>query len=135
MALSDQETGRILHFLSYTNWKSLASSISLGYPAASQPLFLVFNAVKSLTQEGEAAVRRDLCECEEIECQLSDARKRFKASKLGELTMNPQETRMLREELVFWVRRLSDDLGVFPNPYSQMLVFGSGGGGINARVG
>jgi len=133
MAFSKTEQARMLHFLSYTNWRSLAASIQLGFPAASQPLFLFYSAVERIAYESEPTIRQDLCELESIEAQLSSARSRFKATQLGELKMNPQETSMLRNELVFWVRRLCDDLGIFPNPYSQMIVFGMGGG-INAMV-
>lgn len=134
--LSDAEVNRVLHFLGYTNWRQLAASIQLGFPGASQPLFLVYAAVKRLAEGGADSVRRDLCECESIEKQMSSARGRMKVVRLGEMTINQEETKQLRGELEFWVRRLADDLGVFPNPYSQMLTFGMGGsgGGINARV-
>ena len=133
MAFTDEEKTRILHHLGYPDWQSVASSIQLGYPASTQPLFLVRDSFQRLSTGGEYSVRRDLCELESIEKQLSDARSRFKATKLGELHLNEKETRMLRQEYVFWQRRLSDDLGVAPNPYAQASVFGLGGG-INAKV-
>lgn len=132
---SDREKSRIKHFLSYPDWVSMAQSIQLGYPAASQPLFLVDDAFFRLTEGGEGSVRTDLCECEAIERQLSDARSRFKALKIGNLELNPNETRQLRQELLFWITRLADDLGVVSDPYSQMMykqVMGMGG--VNASV-
>lgn len=134
MAFTDQEKARIKHFLSYPDWVSLAASIQLGYPAGSQPLFLVEDAFNRLTAEGEDSVRRDLCECESTEGQISEARKRFKATELGALKMNPQEIKMLRDELMYWVSRLASDLGVVNNPYSQFEYLGAGGGGHNSRV-
>lgn len=124
MAFTVDEQARIKYFLSYPDWVSLAQSFQLGYPAASQPLFLVDDAFKRLTPQGEFATRRALCECESIENQLSDARSRFKVIKLGELEVNPRETAMLRKELLYWTTRLADSLGVVSNPYSQMMYQG-----------
>lgn len=134
MAFTDDEKTRVLHFLGYPDWQSLASSIQLGYPASTQPLFLVRDSFDRLSPAGENSVRRDLCECEAIEGQLSDARSRMRATQIGEMKLNAQETAQLRGELQFWVKRLADDLGVFVNPYSQMDYLGMGGG-INAKVG
>lgn len=131
---TDHEKARIKHFLSYPDWVSLAASIQLGYPAGSQPLFLVEDAFNRLTPEGEDSVRHDLCECESIEKQISEARGRFKATKLGTLEVNPNETAMLRKELVYWVARLASDLGVVTNPYSLFEYLGASGGGHNSRV-
>ena len=88
MAFTADEQTRIKYFLSYPDFLALAQSFQLGYPAASQPLFLVDDSFKRITPQGEFSVRRALCECESIEKQLSDARSRFKATKLGELHLN-----------------------------------------------
>jgi hypothetical protein len=133
MLFTDEQKNRILHFLGYPEWKSLAQSIQLGYPAASQPLFLVYDSFVRIAPAAVPTVLADLCECESIEAQLRDARSRMKALRLGELQTNPQETAMLRKELVFWTRRLADDLGVVANPYSQIEYLGMGGG-MNAKV-
>lgn len=134
MPLTTAEQARILHFLGYPKFSSLSQSIQLGYPAASQPLFLAEDSFKRLTAEGENTVRQDLCECESIERQLSQARSRFKATQLGDLKVNGSETDQLRTELRYWASRLASDLGVPPNPYSDMVQSGAGGGGINART-
>jgi hypothetical protein len=134
MAFSELEKGRIRHFLSYPSFSSLSQSIQLGYPAASQPLFLLDDAFKRLTPEGEVSVRNDLCECESIERQLSGSRTRFKALKVGGIEVNDSEPDKLRRELKYWGARLASDLGVTPNPYSEFEHQNAGGGGINARV-
>lgn len=121
MAFTPDEQARIRRFLSYPSWVSLASSIQLGYPAASQPLFLVDDAFRRLTPEAENLVRGDLAECECCEKQLSEARTRLKARRLGELELNPNEHRQVRRELLWWTTRLADDLGVIANPFSQMV--------------
>ena len=134
MAFTEHEKSRIKRYLSYPDWVSLAQSIQLGFPAASQPLFLVEDAFKRLTPEGEASSREDLCQCEATESQMKEARQRFKATKIGEIELNPRETAMLRKELLWWVTRLADDLGVVSNPYSQMLYSGiSQMGGVSGR--
>lgn len=134
MAFTQQEKGRILHHLGYPNWQTLAASIQLGIPTGSQPLFLIYQAFQAITDDGEEAVRRDLCQCEATECQIGDARSRFRATAIGEIKLNPQEIAMLDRELQRWRRTLADDLGVVPNPYSQINYYGAGGG-INAKVG
>ena len=133
MAFNDDEKARIKHHLGYPDWSSLAASLQLGFPAGSQPLFLVEQAFQRLTPGGEEAVRRDLCECESIESQMSSARQRMQALQLGELKVNPRETAQLRQELDYWRTRLADDLGVTRNPYSQAAYNGDPGG-INAKV-
>ncbi len=131
---SEQQRNRILHFLGYPEWTQLAQSIQLGYPAASEPLFLVYDAFTRISDYAVPTVLQDLCECEETERQISGARGRFKAQQLGNLTLNPGEIRQLRGELTYWTRRLADDLGIDPNPYSQINYNGYGGGGVNAAV-
>jgi hypothetical protein len=131
---TEAQRTRILHFLGYPNWASVAQSIQLGYPAASEPLFLVYDAFFRISVEAVPTVLQDLCECEDIEKQISGARSRLKAAQIGDLKTNPNEARELRRELTFWTRRLADDLGVNPNPYSQMNYMGYGGGGVNAKV-
>lgn len=134
MSFTADEQARIKYFLSYPDFVALAQSFQLGYPAASQPLFLVEDAFQRLTPQGEITTRRALCECESIENQISDARSRMKATRLGELEVNPRETAMLRKELMYWTTRLADSLGVVSNPYSQMLYQGvMGMGGVSGR--
>lgn len=135
MPFTEREKARIKHFLSYPDWQSLAASIQLGFPAGSQPLYLVEQAFQRLTAGGEESVRIDLCECEAIERQLRDARSRFQAAALGNLKLNHKEPDMLRRELLYWSLRLASDLGVVTNPYSQFEFLNAGGsGGTNATV-
>lgn len=131
---TDDEQAEILRFLGYPDWKSMASSIQLGYPAASQPLFLLRDAFHRLTGPARALVRRDVDELRCIENQMSDARSRMRATKLEGMSLNANETRQLRGELEYWTCRLEDDFGCKRNPTASM----SGGGmpgGINAKVG
>lgn len=130
-ALSLEEQADCLRFLGYANWKALAQSFQLGYPAPSQPEFLVRESFRRIDEQGLELVRRDLCELRDIEAQLHSARRRMKAVKIGELTMNPKETRQLRQEMNYWTSRLADDLGVYVNPFGKANMLA---GSINARV-
>lgn len=135
MAFSEAEKGRIRHHLGYPSFSSLSQSVQLGYPAASQPLWLVDDSFQRLTPAGEDAVRRDLCECEAIERQISEARTRYKALKLDTLEVNPEERNMLRNDLVYWRQQLASDLSVVINPNAPREYYGAmGGGGVNAVV-
>lgn len=134
MAFTKQERARVLHFLSYPDWVSLSNGIQLGFPAGSQPLYLVEQAFTRLTDGGELSVRTDLCECESIESQLREARGRMKATQIGNLKVNQNETAMLRSELTYWVLRLASDLGVVSNPYAAFEYQQGAGGGRNARI-
>lgn len=130
---TDSEKARIRHFLGYPSWAALSNGIQLGFPAGAQPLYLLEQAFGRMLSGGSDTVRSDLCECESIEAQLRDGRSRLKAVALGELKMNPLELTALRGELIFWQRRLADDLGVPMNPMATMTVNGMAGG-MNATV-
>lgn len=129
---TDEEKNDVMRFLGYPNWTSLSPSIQLGYPAASQPLFLVVDSIARMAVEARPAIRANLCQLRDIEAQLGSARGRMKATRLGEVTMNAAEARQLREEYVFWQKKLADLLGVFVNPVSAIA--GGMPGGLNARV-
>lgn len=130
-SLSTSEQADCLRFLGYANWSSLAQSFHLGYPAASQPEFLVREAFRRIDAEGLERVRGDLCELRDIESQLRSARGRMKATRIGELATNPNETTQLRREMKYWTARLSDDLGSPANPFGSADALS---GGLNAKV-
>lgn len=130
---TESEKARILHHLGYANFAKLAQSIQLGYPLASQPLFLVEDSFWRIAEASAPTVRRDLCACEKIESQILESYGRMKATSLGDLSINPRETEMLWRELDRWQTRLADDLGVQKNPYSQQEWRGTPGG-LSARV-
>lgn len=133
--LNANERSRIKHFLEYPDWSSLAYSVQLGFPASSQPMYLLEGAFDRVTDAALESVRKDLCQLESIENQIGQARTRLSAEQLGNLKVNMNELPMLRRELVWWALVLANDLGVGPNPFSAMEILGSGGsGGRNARV-
>ena len=130
---NDAEQDAIYRFLGYPNWRALAQSIQLGYPAASQPLFLVRDSLARIDPVSRARVRVDLCRCLALEDQVFTSSSRLRATQIGDLKLNPHEMSMLLTRLDFFAKRIADALGVVANPYSQMVYQGMGGG-INAKV-
>ena len=131
MSLTSTEEAECLRFLDYANWADVAGSFQLGFPATSQPEFLIRDAFTRINEQGIELVRKDLCALNAIEAQIGDT-SRLKAAKLGDLTLNENEFGDLRMRLTYWLGKLASDLGGYPNP------FGAGGdlaGGRNARVG
>lgn len=134
---TEDERDAILRLLGYPNWADLAQSIQLGYPAASQPLFLVFDSLHRVRPPTRARIRLDVCRALEVEAQIADSRTRRKATTAGGVELNAEELADLLDLLRFWTTRIADALGVVPNPYSQGEFRGLGGGlggGLNGRV-
>lgn len=128
--LNETEQAEVLRFLGYANWADLASSFQLGFPAPSQPEYLVRDAFVRLTDEGSDLVRRDLRELKCIENQMSESRSRLKAEKIGNLKLNSTELKDLQEHMTYWVKRLASDLGVYENPLGHNPLMS----GRNARI-
>lgn len=78
---NDDERDAILRFLGYPNWASMAQSIQLGYPAASQPAFLVFDSLGRIRESSRARVRTDLCRLLNVEEQIASSGSRRKSSR------------------------------------------------------
>lgn len=129
LPFTEAEQTDVLRFLGYQNWADMAGAIQLGYPATSQPMFLVFDAMERIRPTARAVVREHLCQLRSTESQIGTARSRMKAERVGEVAMNMSEAKQLREEYAFWQGRLADLLGVEVNHYSRPVV-----SGLNARV-
>lgn len=119
MPLTATEQAEALRYLGYANWSSLASSFQLGYPAPSQPEFLIRDAFTRIDEQGLQLVRKDLQELRCIEEQMSNSRGRLRASKVGNLSMNHGEFSQLKQHLIYWQERLASDLGGYVNPFSN----------------
>ncbi len=130
---NEEEKDGIFRFLGYANWRSLAQSIQLGYPSASQPFFLVQDSLIRIDPQSRARIRQDLQRALDVECQIEQSNSRLKVSKVAEVTMNRMEMDDLLRRLKYWTTRIADTLGVVPNPFSQAEYRGFGGG-INAKV-
>jgi len=116
--LSEAEKGRILYHLGY-GIVNIADIMSLGVPAISQPLYLAMSLVNRIPVSRIHLVRELLANMDSINEQMIDARKRYKAKSLGEITLNPDETKMLRDDYAWWANRLADITTAPLNPYSQ----------------
>lgn len=125
MALTEEEKARVRYHLGYLDVAPVVS-IQLGFPRASQPMFLVEAAMENILETAIGIVRRHVAELDGIEDQISDARRRMKAEKLGEITLRADETDALEREYARWARRLADILGVPLNIYAER--FRAGGG-------
>jgi len=132
---TEEEKADIYRFLGYPNYEdALAATIGLGQPGQLvQVLFTLRTNIDRLAPPSRDRVREALCELRSIESQQTDARRRLRATQIGELRTNPMELGMLQGEYMRWRTKLADLFGVSPNPYSQQEAFGFGGG-ISGKV-
>lgn len=115
-SLNETERSLVRRFLGFQNWRDLALMWSIPFPTHIEPNWYINDAIDRLTDEGNELVRRDLCELQDIESQMSCARKRLAASKVGDITLNPDELETLRGEYEHWKNQLADDFGTCLNP-------------------
>lgn len=116
--LTEAEKGRILYFLGY-GVVNIADIFALGVPATTEPLYIAMSTINRIPVSRIHIIRELLGTMEGIEQQMREATLRFKARSLGEITLNPDEPRMLREEYAWWAGRLSDTTTAPLNPYSS----------------
>lgn len=123
--LTAEEQTRVLSYLGYPDFEALGPSISFGYPSASQPLFIVRDAFNRISPTARDRVRDDLCRLDQIEALIGKNAVRAGVESAGDVRMNSNRGHghLIRERKRL-VRRLCDDLGVFPNPHSQMFGVG-----------
>lgn len=131
MPFTEQDRSRIFYHLGYPDVSS-ASAIQLGFPAQSQPQFLVAAAMDLLAPASVGRAILILNNLDTIERQQMQANGRLKAQQLGELKLrngNDEATEqdLLEREYIRWAEKLADLLGVPTNPFSER--YRSGGGG------
>ena len=131
--LSLAERARCRWHLGYPSLQAFAS-IQLGMIAVSQPLFLVERSMDNLLDEAIPIFREHIMRLDEINLQLDEARTRFKAAKVDEITLQADETFMLRREYKMWATSLADLLGCPINAYSEKFNSGFGGAPVNSTV-
>lgn len=122
--------------LGYANFTS-QSTFSLGIPAALQTTFMVEGAFTKILPQAEARFRQILARLDGIECQIEANTENVEASKIGEIELRPDAFRQLMIRYAYWQGKLSNMLGVLPNPFDFRPWLGSGyngGGGINVGV-
>lgn len=121
--LSEADRARVRHALAYLQVEP-SSSIALGFPSTSQPMFLVERAMDRIIPEAVSRIIKmlDILDC--IECQMVEALCRLKTQQVGEVKIRnsneePTEQDLLEREFCRWAKRLADDLGVPLNPFSE----------------
>jgi hypothetical protein len=113
MPLTDVERAAVRYHLGYPG-TSMGASLQFGLPRPTATLYMLESAMGGLLEVNVPRVRRILGEMDSIENQMSDARKRMKAIKLGNLETNQSETAELEGEYNRWGNRLAD---IFLCPY------------------
>lgn len=116
--LTEDEKARIRHHCGYP-LISPVSSIQLGVPAASQPMFLLEHAMNLIPETAVGIIRNYVAILDTIEQRLIDSQTRFSAEKLGEITLRADEPERIEAEYTRWAKRLADDLGCPLNPFSD----------------
>jgi hypothetical protein len=116
--LTEDEKARIRHHLGYILLDPVPS-ITLGVRGLGQPQFLVELALNQIPENAVGIIRNYVAIMDGIENQLVEAQRRFKAEKLGEITLRKDETDQLEREYARWAKRLADDLGVPLNMFSE----------------
>ncbi len=112
-----EEKNAIRHALGYLQVDAV-TSISLGVPAASHPMFLVESAMQRVPAAAAGRIRRTLGILEGLEARQVDAVRRFAAVEVEGIKINLGETDMIEKELARWSYNLASDLGVPVNMYA-----------------
>ena len=119
MALTQQEKARIRYHLGFPNI-SAGTQLGLGFPAAGHPAYLLESAMDDILPEAEPKVREVLAQCECIERQMMEAKRRLIASSVGEVDLRgPEELEALEDQYDYWTDALVDIFGVNKNPFSK----------------
>jgi len=122
ITLSEADRARVRHHLGYLNVEP-AASIQLGFPSASQWLFTVEISMDRIIPEAVGMIHKYLNILDSIELQMVDELACLKVQQIEQLKLRnsneePNIEDLLEQEYLRWVKRLADDLGVEPNPYS-----------------
>ena len=132
-AFSKEERARVKWHLGYPSLQAF-NTLALGFIAVSQPLFLVERSMDNLLDEAVPIVREHVAQLDSINAQIEDARKRMKATELGDIKLQAEETLMLRREYAYWAKSMADVLGCPINAYSEKFSTGMGLGAISIPV-
>jgi hypothetical protein len=123
--LTEQEKARIRHHTGYPLIDPV-SSIVLGVPGSSQPMFLLELAMNRIPETAIGIIRNYIAVLDTIEQRLIDAQTRFSATKLGEITLRQDEPERIEAEYARWAKRLANDLGIPLNAFAERFNAGQG---------
>lgn len=121
--LAEVDRARVRAALGYLSVEPTAS-ISLGFPAASQTMFLVERAMDHVIPESKPRILKILDTLDCIESQMVTALCRLSTQSVEGVKMRnsneePTEGDLLEREYLRWAMRLADLLGAPLNPYSE----------------
>lgn len=115
---TETEKDRVRHHLGYL-LTTPVTSIVMGFPRATQPMFLVESALNNVPEHAANQIRQYIAVLDGIEAKLVEAQDYMVAERLGEITIREDHADKLEREYARWARRLADDLGVPLNAYSE----------------
>jgi hypothetical protein len=117
--LSQEEKTAILLHLGYFAQSMSVGSISLGIPAASQPMFLVASAVERVPESAVGRIRLCLARLAVIEDALAKVVDQLNVDKVGDISMRSDAGDAIEHEYARWAARLANYLGVPLNPFAE----------------
>lgn len=115
---TDEEQGRILFHLGY-GLQTVASFLSFGVVALTQPGFLLTNALQHVPATRAMIVRDLLAKLDAIEAKIIEAQDYLIAAKLEQLELRENPTDLLENEHTRLAKRMADTLMCVVNPYSD----------------
>lgn len=129
---SDEEKNKVRYHMGYLVTLG-AASIQLGFPRASQPMFLVDQALERVPEAAGGMVRRLIAVLDSTEERIIQSQRRLAADAVGEIKLRPDEPGQLEREYQRWAQRLADLLGAPLNAYSERFR-NLASGGLNTPV-
>ena len=119
------------HHLGYLNVSSVATFI-LGTPAGVDATFMVENAMNLLLEEALPKYRDILQMLEATEAQRFGDQELLAITRIGDISVDPEEQKKLATNYRYWQGRLVNMLGLIVNPYSKVAE--DAGNSVNAPV-
>ena len=126
--LTEDEKVKIRHHLGFLNVAE-AYTFVLGTPAGVETQFIIEGAMNRIKVSALWLVRKCIQVLDSIEQQKIDDLELLAVTKVGEIEIRQDEQSALDEQYHLWQGKLSDALGVYPNPWSK-----TNQGGINVPV-
>lgn len=115
--LTEEEKARIRYHLGYPQTDRVAS-VQIGVRDFGQNLFLVDAQMDRIPVAVIGIVRNLVQILDQTEANIIDAQAFLVARAAGEVDINPDHIRQLREEYANWARKLADTLGAPINQYA-----------------
>jgi len=125
--LSQEEKTSINMHLGYFAQAMMVGSIALGIPAATEPMFLVANAMERVPESAVGKIRKFLAVLDSIEDKLIAVVGNLEVNKIGGIELRSDAGDAIEHEYARWAHRLCNALGVPLNPFA--LRYASTGAG------